>query len=232
MVARQIAEPGGRQAQAIQAELIQPVRGSLQRHMLHALARQRGEHGGQRHRIGRRQAPAARMTGGDQAERAEAGRRQGGQRPELAQEVDGACLAVRASDGNDVFGLAAGQQGRHAGQCASRRVADDQRAARHPGGPYGPAGGEDGGGTGLHRLSDVAAAVGVGSRQGREQEAGADAPAIGGDTGDGDGREPRIDTRQAGPEGDVSERAQRSPRIRGFAAMPRAAAPAGRGAPA
>ena len=186
VVARQIGEAGGGELHAIQAELRQPVRGGLQRRVRHTVARQRSQRFGNGNRVGRGErgtagngAPTV-HGGSDDAERAEAGRLvPDGE--DLAQEVDGAGLAVGAGDGERGRRLRAGMDRGELRQPPARFAILDQRARRHAGRPFRARRRQHGGGATRHRLGNEAAAVLGGPGQCCEQEAGADLAAVGGD---------------------------------------------------
>ena len=169
MLVRQIGEAGGRQTQAVQAMLIQPMARCFDGGMRHALPRQGGEVLMQLHRIGRGEAGVALKPGRDDAERAHARRLEAERRPDVAQEVHGRGLAVGAGDGGNGGGLQAGEGRRHQGHTTA-----GIGVAQHGDGGVerrqGRVGrGQDCHGATTHRIGDERRAVLMGAGQGREQ---------------------------------------------------------------
>ncbi len=183
MVVTEVEERASREAHAIEAALRQAVAGSLHGEMLDAVLRQLGQHGVQRHGIGRSEAFGCRAIGADQAERAEIGGPEAHTRPDLAHEVSGGRLAAGAGDGDDGLRLMAIEPRRHLGQRQARVVRAHHRhfgadreqhviADQHCGCPR------------LYGLGHKARAVEFRSRHGGEQETRFDGAAVGGDADD------------------------------------------------
>src|SRR6185312_3177514 len=97
----EIGEAAGLNAHAIEAILIEPVRGRLERKMRDALARDLVELAMQRDRIGRRQRAVDGVLRGDQPDGADAGRGMAQPLPDLAGESGNRGLAAGAGDGGD-----------------------------------------------------------------------------------------------------------------------------------
>ena len=104
--------------------------------------------------------------------------------------------------------LRAGIGGGQARECEARLRVGDQRARRHAGGPGGAFRRQHGGRTALHRVGNEAAAIGGGARQGHEQIAGGDRAAVGGEAGDRQLREARVEPGDMGSREHLSERRQ------------------------
>ena len=138
MVARQVGERRRGQPHAVQPELIEPVRGRLHRRVLRCRRAARpASVSRQADRIGRGQARTGLEPRRDQAERAQAGGLRPPQRPDLAQELDRAGLAVGAGDRDHRRRLPPGQHGGDLRQSAAAAPGRGSAAAaaRHPARP-------------------------------------------------------------------------------------------------
>ena len=105
VVAAEIGEGGGREAHAVEALLLDSVRGGLHREMGDPLARELVERAVQQDRVGRRERAIGGGTGPDHAERAQARGLSPERREDLAGEIHDRCLAGRAGHRHEGFGL-------------------------------------------------------------------------------------------------------------------------------
>ncbi len=184
MVPRQVGEAGGGEPHALQPELVEPVRRGLHRRPLDPGRLERRQRLGEHDRVGGGEARPGREARCIQPERAEAGRASAAERPDLAQELDRAGLAVGAGDRDHRLGLRAGMGRGEMGEQPARLDRLDQRSPRHPLRPARALRRQHRGGPARHRVGDEGAAVGAKAGQGGEQEAGPDAPAVGGQAGE------------------------------------------------
>ena len=106
MVAAEIGEGAGRDAHAVEAMLVEPVRGGLHREMRHAFAGELVERAVQRHRIGRGERAIDLARRRDQPDGADAGGLLAERGPDLAREGGDRCLAAGAGDRRDHLRLA------------------------------------------------------------------------------------------------------------------------------
>ncbi len=147
VVSAEIGERRDPHAHAVEAMLIETVRGGLQRQMRDALARDVVERPVQRDRIGRRQRPVDGARRTHQTDRPDAGRGMAEPCPYLARESRDRRLAAGAGHGRDHSGLRGMETGGRerqrpprigdadnagAGMGGSLHVADDGRRARRP----------------------------------------------------------------------------------------------------
>ncbi len=123
---------------------------------------------GQRHRIGRGQARPGGKAGRDQPERAEACRRPARERPELAQEIDRAGLAVGAGDGDQRRRLRAGERRRRSGRGGGAAPGSSSSGrGGTPGGQAVPGGASTAAAPRAHRIGDERASVRARARERR-----------------------------------------------------------------
>ena len=106
MIARQVGEAAGGDAHAVEAVLIEPVRGGLDGEMGDALVGKRVQGAVQVDRIGRGQRAVRLPLRGDDADRADAGGLVTERRPDLPGEGGDRGLAAGAGDRRDGRGLA------------------------------------------------------------------------------------------------------------------------------
>ncbi len=186
VVAAEIGEPRGLDADAVEPALVEPVARCLERRMGHALARQPVERLVERHRVGRRQVAVSAPPPADDADRPHARRLVAGMGADLADEGGDRRLSGGAGHRDQMLRLkriearggerqrasrVAGADQRDAGRRRRRRRRALQSTATAP------------------RAAASAtkrAAVGHRSRQRREQEAGRSRPAVGRDALDVD----------------------------------------------
>ena len=176
MIAREIGEGGGRDPDAIEAELVEPVGGGLHGQALDAGPGDIRQVAMQRHRIQRGQREIFAPLRPHQPQGAETCCRIAKPYPELAGEFDGRGLAAGAGDGDDMARLAGKELRRHQRQSPARVVIRHQECTC---GHLGVRFGQHGDGPLGDRLIDVATAVGLRARQRREQESWSDLPRIG-----------------------------------------------------
>ena len=186
MVARQVGEPRRREPHPVEPELVEPVRGGLDRRVLHAGARPA--------RPGSRRAPPGRAWSGRgrRRSRARSGRACRGWRrrwPASAQSwrrnSTVLVLPLVPVTATTVAGCAAGERRGELGE--ARRGSGSSISGRGgtPGGQLGAGRRQHGGGAARDRLGDEGAAVRA-RRPGRAANriAGRDLAAVGGDAGD------------------------------------------------
>ncbi len=106
MVAREIGERRGAEANAVEPVLHNAMRGRLQGEMGDAAGREPIQGFVQTHRIRRGQRAGDRPRGRDDAKRAERGGFGAETRPNLTHEIGNGCLAARPGDRDDRLGLA------------------------------------------------------------------------------------------------------------------------------
>ena len=129
VVARQVGEAAGVDPDPVQPELIEPVRGRLEREMGDALAGDFIELPMQRNRIRRRQRSVDGSLRRYQADGADAGRGMAEPLPDLAREGGDGSLAAGAGDGGDGRGLPRIKLRRRQRQRATRIGGADKRHA-------------------------------------------------------------------------------------------------------
>ena len=118
-----------------------------------------------------------------QAERAETGCRLSARTPQLAQELNGAGLAVGSGDRDHDAGLAAGEARGELCETAPRLWVLQQRPRRHTRWPGCASWREHGNGTSRYRIGDEGTAINATARQRRKQITGRDVAAVRSDAG-------------------------------------------------
>src|SRR5262245_64143179 len=106
MVAAEIGETAGRHAHAVEATLIEPVRGGFYGEMRHAFARELIERAVERDRVRRGERAVDFALRRHEPDRADAGGRVAMRGPDLARKRSHRRLAARARDGGDHLRLA------------------------------------------------------------------------------------------------------------------------------
>ncbi len=184
MIARQIGKAAGGDADAVEAKLIEPVRGRFQCQMGNAVARDLVELAMQRDRIGRGQRAVNGALRRHQSDGADAGRWMTQRLPDLPRERRDRGLAAGAGDGGDGPGLPRIKGRRRQRQRAARIGRVHERHADISGWWLIAC---DGRRAFRDRGIDEPRAVGLAARQREEQVARLDRAAVHGKAGDFDG---------------------------------------------
>ena len=191
MVAREVGEGAGGDAHAVEPVLVEAVRGRFERQMRDALARQRIERAVQLDRIGRGQRAVFFPSWRDHADGADAGGWQAERGPDLPREGGDRGLAAGAGDGGDCCGLAREKARR--GQCERAARIGDLHEGDIVGQPVRALLGGDRRRARRDRLLGEMRAVGLGPGDGDEQKAGFDLAAVGGNAGEVERGEARLE---------------------------------------
>ena len=190
VVAAEVGEGRRNQAHAVEAVLVEPVRGGFESKVRDALRCQLRQRPVQRDRIGRGERAVHAAVGLDEADGAERCGLAAERGEDLAGEVGDRGLAAGAGDGDDGVGLRAEEARRHQRERAARLLRRQDRYALGAG-DFGAALYEDGGRALGDRIGNEAGAVGLGSGERGKQPAGTDLAAVGREAGDLDVSPPR-----------------------------------------
>ncbi len=178
VVAAEIGEAGGADADAVQAVLVEAVARCFQRRVGDPLPGQPVELGVEGHRIGRGQAAVFGALAADHADGAEARRLLAGGGEDLADEDRDRGLAAGAGDGDEMLRLARVEARRHQGERPARLGSAEERNLRRQV-EDGIVRGQHGNRPAADRLAGKAGAIGGRARQRREQVARHNLAAVG-----------------------------------------------------
>ena len=189
VVARQVGEGGRREAHAVEAALLDAVRGRLHREMRDTVGGEPVEALVQGDRVGGRQRAVDAAIRRDDADRAERGGGMAEGQPDLPAEGGDRGLAAGAGDRNDRLGLAGMESGGGPRQRVAGVVDEDARDAGRQR-RLRLMVGDDRHGALLDGLGNEAGAVGLGAGKREEGVARRDLAAVGRKAGDLDAAEP------------------------------------------
>ena len=200
VVAPEIGVAHRREIDAVEAALLDPVRGGLHGEIGDAVVGEPRQGRVQGDRIGGRQRAVGGAPVRDDAHRAEARGVRAETRQDLAHEIRDRTLAAGARDGDHLRGLAAGESPRRQGE-ASADIRDPEIGHGRIEIGRTRTFGDHGHGTGRRRLGGELAAVRDGPRNRDEHDAGAGLSRIRRQAGDGQIRESRIGLRKQPAQG-------------------------------